>query len=49
MTSINIKVIGLTRSGIKLTGSRFELARFIFPDLPAWETHKEPKHMYRYY
>ena len=37
MTSINIKVIGLTRTGFKAAGSRFEPTRFRFPDLPAQE------------
>ena len=37
MTSIDFKVIGLTRHGVKPAGSGFEPARFRFPDLPAWE------------
>ena len=37
MTSINVKVIGLTRSEIEPAGSGLEPAIFRFPDLPARE------------
>ena len=37
MKSIKFKVIGLTRPGFEPAGSRFEPARFGFPDLPARE------------
>ena len=37
VTSINFKVIGLTRPGSEPTGSGLEPVRFGFPDLPARE------------
>ena len=37
MTSTNFKVIGLTRPGFECMRSRFEPARFGFPDFPERE------------
>ena len=37
MASINFKVIDLTQSGFKATGSGLEPAVFGFPDQPEWE------------
>ena len=38
MTSINFKVIGLTRPEIEPAGSRLKPATFRLSNLPAWET-----------
>ena len=38
MTSVNFKVIGLTRPGFEPAGSRLKSARYGFPDLPVWDT-----------
>ena len=37
VTSLNCKVIGLTRPGLEPATFRFEPVRFGFPDLPAWQ------------